>query len=71
MVWYQRLSDCTGTSIRGPVGVANGGADNMSGTSEVPQSAAPLCATRKSSASDRRRLMVEAFYYIHRSRRIG
>jgi hypothetical protein len=30
MVWYQRLSDCTGTSI-------NGCADNLSGASEVPE----------------------------------
>ena len=29
--------------------VTNGCADNMSGTSEVPQLADPLCATRKSA----------------------
>jgi hypothetical protein len=31
------------------LGVTNGCADNMSGTSEVPKLAAPLCATRKSA----------------------
>jgi hypothetical protein len=33
----------------GPFWVTNGCADNMSGTSEVPQVADPLCATRKSA----------------------
>jgi hypothetical protein len=32
-----------------PTWVTNGCADNMSGTSEIPQLAAPLCATRKSA----------------------
>jgi hypothetical protein len=32
-----------------PERAANGCADNMSGTSEVPQLAAPLCATPKSA----------------------
>jgi len=40
---------CLRTVQTSAKGVTNGCADNMSGTSEVPQLPDPLCATRKSA----------------------